>query len=385
MKNITLQDVDYLRPHDKDAISKYLISEVEKMIEEANEETKLRLGNTFDQEEEEEEEEDLLSTLPLPLIRLRVNYSASGKKGASTLDYQVENPRRFSNRFVGRVANTNNVVQFYKKKNTISTIEKKSSNDISFNESDVQRVLNANGGELHVDTLISELLGKMQLSLLPEVGMNEAVKKFVDKDEKAALKEFINNEIKNEVQILSSNKDFLENENIDDFKSLVKEVKKANIVNNSSSLNLKTGEHELSTTERSTEQNIKNLDNIMDDTNDDFKHSFDARLKTSTTEIIATPKRNTKAKKSPISDSIVISEEEDSDEDAIIIDADSSEDNDEDSEFSPRDLSKKGRSEPNEQNHKRTVSQTKAKPKSKTSSKTPKTDVLAQLLARKKR
>jgi double-strand break repair protein MRE11 len=49
--------------------------------------------------------------VPLPLIRLKVEYSApDGGK------FDIENPQRFSNRFVGKVANCSDVVQFYRKK-----------------------------------------------------------------------------------------------------------------------------------------------------------------------------------------------------------------------------------------------------------------------------
>jgi double-strand break repair protein MRE11 len=49
--------------------------------------------------------------IPLPLIRLKIEYSApDGGK------FDVENPQRFSNRFVGKVANCSDVVQFYRKK-----------------------------------------------------------------------------------------------------------------------------------------------------------------------------------------------------------------------------------------------------------------------------
>ncbi len=58
------------------------------------------------QDEGEEQEE-----IPLPLVRIRVEYSAP--EGCA---FQVENPQRFSNRFVGQVANVNDVVLFYKKK-----------------------------------------------------------------------------------------------------------------------------------------------------------------------------------------------------------------------------------------------------------------------------
>jgi len=73
---------------------------VNELIEEANKEW-LSI-----QDEEVEDNE-----VPLPLIRLKVEHSApEGQK------FEIENPQRFSNRFVGQVANVNDVIQFYKKK-----------------------------------------------------------------------------------------------------------------------------------------------------------------------------------------------------------------------------------------------------------------------------
>ncbi|CAI4048726.1 hypothetical protein SKDZ_13G3500 [Saccharomyces kudriavzevii ZP591] len=221
MRSISLQDVPHLRPHDKDATSKYLIEQVEGMINEANEETKRKLGD--------DAEGDMIAELPKPLIRLRVDYSAPFNK-QSTIDYQVENPRRFSNRFVGRVANGNNVVQFYKRRPPVAKSKKPGLNRTNISDRDVEKLFNESGGELEVQTLVDDLLNKMQLSLLPEVGLNEAVKKFVDKDEKSALKEFISHEISNEVDILSTNDEFLRTEDTEEMKALIKQVKRANSV-----------------------------------------------------------------------------------------------------------------------------------------------------------
>ena len=58
-----------------------------------------------------QDEEVAPEHIPLPLVRLKIEYSApDGGK------FDVENPQRFSNRFVGKVANSNDVVQFYRKK-----------------------------------------------------------------------------------------------------------------------------------------------------------------------------------------------------------------------------------------------------------------------------
>ena len=53
------------------------------------------------------------ATAPLPLVRLRVEYTPPAD---TTSSWDCENPQRFSNRFQGRVANVNDVVQFHRRK-----------------------------------------------------------------------------------------------------------------------------------------------------------------------------------------------------------------------------------------------------------------------------
>jgi double-strand break repair protein MRE11 len=93
--------------NNREKITKLLIQQVDEMIDQANQDW-LALQ---DEPEDEIEEEDR----PLPLIRLKVDYSAP--EGGN---FDVENPQRFSNRFVGRVANINDVVSFHRKKPSAS-------------------------------------------------------------------------------------------------------------------------------------------------------------------------------------------------------------------------------------------------------------------------
>lgn len=82
-------------------LTRRLMAIVDEMIAEANEEwQELHRG-------------DPNAEQPLPLIRLKVEYTAP--EGGN---FDIENPQRFSNRFVGRVANTNDVVYFHRKKTT---------------------------------------------------------------------------------------------------------------------------------------------------------------------------------------------------------------------------------------------------------------------------
>ncbi|AGO10952.1 AaceriAFR553Cp [[Ashbya] aceris (nom. inval.)] len=209
MEDISLKDVEGLKPHDKEAIAKYLVEQVERLIERARTMCIERLRAARREEDSE---------VMLPLIRLRVNYSAGPD---APMDYQVENPRRFSNRFVGKVANANNVVHFYKRRQARGGGQKV---DAAVDLDSLVDYSNQTS-DLEVQTLVRDLLTDMNLSLLPEIGLNEAVRKFVDKDEKNALKQFIDHEVDHEVKVLATSKEVLQTDNIDDLKKLVKQVR----------------------------------------------------------------------------------------------------------------------------------------------------------------
>ncbi|KOG97554.1 MRX complex nuclease subunit [Saccharomyces eubayanus] len=390
MRSISLQDVPHLRPHDKDVTSKYLIEQVEEMIEEANEETKRKLGDDADG--------DMISELPKPLIRLRVDYSAPPNK-QSPIDYQVENPRRFSNRFVGRVANGNNVVQFYKRRSPATRSKNLGLNGTNISDRDVEKLLNESGGELEVQTLVNDLLNKMQLSLLPEVGLNEAVKKFVDKDEKTALKEFISHEISNEVDILSTNNEFLQTEDTEEMKALIKQVKRANSVrpatpmeNDEASLSLdnnRLSSFQPSNELRRDKPSSTAQSHVSKEAEVDRTKEFESVKPTKKTRSTRTVRRK---KTAAPSDSIVISDAEnefEDDNDARVDDVDVDEDDiimvstdEEDASYgliSGRKTKRKSRSPAGTK-----ASSTRGKGRAK-ATRTPKTDILGSLLAKKRK
>jgi double-strand break repair protein MRE11 len=95
-----LKDV-WRKDDNRTVITRHLIDIVEKLIADAKSEW------LACQDEDDDEELEA----PLPLIRLRVEYTAP--EGGR---YDCENPQRFSNRFQGKVANVSDVIQFYRKK-----------------------------------------------------------------------------------------------------------------------------------------------------------------------------------------------------------------------------------------------------------------------------
>ncbi|SPO03624.1 probable recombinational repair protein mus-23 [Cephalotrichum gorgonifer] len=125
---------------------------------------------------------------PLPLIRLKVEYTA-GEGGR----FDCENPQRFSNRFVGKVANTNDVVYFYRKKS--STKRNNATDDVP------KEALEALGADtIKVDRLVREFLAAQSLKILPQAPFGDAVNQFVTKDDKHAMETFVSESLAGQVK-----------------------------------------------------------------------------------------------------------------------------------------------------------------------------------------
>ncbi|KAF3915453.1 hypothetical protein ABW21_db0200362 [Orbilia brochopaga] len=122
--------------------------------------------------------------VPLPLIRLRVEYTATDGK------FEVENPQRFSNRFVGKVANTHDVVQFYRKK----VAPTRKANDGGVAEGDAEAILAQYGGaveNIRVENFVKEYLTAQSLNILPQNALGNAVGRYIDKGDIHAVEQFL--------------------------------------------------------------------------------------------------------------------------------------------------------------------------------------------------
>lgn len=145
------------------AIQSFCCEKIEEMLDSAERE---RLGNPQQPEK--------------PLIRLRVDYSG-GFEPFSVL--------RFSQKFVDRVANPKDIVHFFRRRE-----QKPSAGE----EVSIGRLLArpAEGtATLRVEDLVKQYFQtaekNVQLSLLTERGMGEAVQEFVDKEERDAIAELV--------------------------------------------------------------------------------------------------------------------------------------------------------------------------------------------------
>ncbi|MCJ1404360.1 meiotic recombination [Xylographa trunciseda] len=164
-------------------LTAHLVSIVDRLIEQAKEEW-------METQEETDLDEELEA--PLPLVRLRVEYSAPDGG-----NFDCENPQRFSNRFVGKVANVNDVVQFYRKKTGAA---RNAQGGAELPEESIMAQLSIDS--VKVEKLVREFLSAQSLTILPQNSFGDAVSLFVDKDDKHAMELFVNESLTNQIKNL---------------------------------------------------------------------------------------------------------------------------------------------------------------------------------------
>ncbi|KAF5208573.1 putative double-strand break repair protein [Clavispora lusitaniae] len=163
MRDISLQREHFVEgPASKRDIADFLVSQVEEMIEQAKQDE--------ENEEQDETHEKTSSENMLPLIRLRVDHTG---------DYEVENARRFSNRFVGRVANVNDILLYHQKKASRQPQRKLA-------EPQAREPSNVS-----IQQLLQSVLGDSSLFLVAEDRIFDATKKFIEQDDKEVLAEYV--------------------------------------------------------------------------------------------------------------------------------------------------------------------------------------------------
>ncbi|KAL8987512.1 MAG: hypothetical protein Q9177_003282 [Variospora cf. flavescens] len=186
MKEIVLseeKDIKKLARKDdhRAELTRHLITVVDELIEQAKAEWR-----------ETQDDDDPDEDAPKPLIRLRVEYSAPGGG-----NYDCENPQRFSNRFVEKVANVNDVIQFYRKKSSGSRQTKDAAN---MPEDSVLAQLAIDS--VRIEKLVREFLQAQKLTILPQNSFGDAVSQFVDKDDRHAMETFVQYSLKSQVKHL---------------------------------------------------------------------------------------------------------------------------------------------------------------------------------------
>lgn len=191
---------DFVLAQDKDAVkiakkdehkselTRLLMAKVEGLIEQAQADwLEAQEGGARDGDEG-------IPEAPLPLIRLRVDTTPP----ESGIKFDCENPQRFSNRFMGRVANTNDVIQFHQKKKAAASRTNQKPADVD------PEVMSAMQGldTIKVDKLVREFLEAQSLTILPQNYFGDAVSQYVDKNDHHAMEEFVKVSLKSQMKQL---------------------------------------------------------------------------------------------------------------------------------------------------------------------------------------
>lgn len=160
-----------INPQDIKSIEKYLCNKIDELIEVAKQEWVERQGASYNPE---------TSVIPLPLVRLKVDYSNG---------FTSFNPHRFGHLFVGKLANPKDVILFYRKR-------VKAANEpiLKPQQQQLSRALAAASPEernaFRMEDLVKDYLSVQNLDLFPQNEFGDSVKIFVEKDDKDSIEEY---------------------------------------------------------------------------------------------------------------------------------------------------------------------------------------------------
>ncbi|OAP57347.1 DNA repair protein (mre11) [Fonsecaea erecta] len=167
-------------------LTRHMIKIVDGLIEQARQEW-------LEAQEERQYPDEEPEECPLPLIRLRVETTSADGVGK----FDIENPQRFSNRFIDKVANTNDVVQFHvKKKNAVA----RAARDAQADKEIMAKLQSLE--TIRVDKLVREFLQAQSLTILPQNYFGDAVNQYVEKDDKHAMELFVNESLADQIKHL---------------------------------------------------------------------------------------------------------------------------------------------------------------------------------------
>ncbi|KAG2949084.1 Double-strand break repair protein [Phytophthora cactorum] len=210
MGEVILSEIEELEPNDPDVterIGEYLEGRVIELLNEAEFEQQERLRERALEREQRQQE----SPFPLPevgngeedkelvLIRLRVEHTG----------FPVLVNQRFGAKFVGKVANPNDILLFYRrKKDRINASDKKASMELEKSLSG-RPVRPTPLAAVTIEDILSEQLcaPERKLVLLPEAQLGIALEKFTLKNNSSAIQEFVDSILDETQRELSSKSD----------------------------------------------------------------------------------------------------------------------------------------------------------------------------------
>ncbi|KAI8920697.1 Metallo-dependent phosphatase-like protein [Entophlyctis helioformis] len=163
MDEVVLERVPDLYPKDLTAVNEFLHGKVAEMIELA----RIRWAELNPDEPPD--------NFPKPLIRLKVEYSGG---------FTTFNPQRFGQHFIDKVANPKEILHFYRKRTSVRPKRVNVSEPL-------QPMLPDEMDAVTIEDLVLQYLDAQKLEILPENELQDAVLNQVEKNDKDAVRSFI--------------------------------------------------------------------------------------------------------------------------------------------------------------------------------------------------
>jgi double-strand break repair protein MRE11 len=168
-------------------LTKFIHREIDQMIEEAKEDWIEQQGDEFDES----------TKIPLPLLRLRVDYSAPDG-GA----FDLENSRRITNEYIQKVANHEEIILPHQKKKS------RKATKVDMPAEPVVESITLDADQ--VDKYVQEVLSGQSLKILPRNAFGDAVKHFVERSDTRAIDIFATHSKDKQVEHMMSLQEFEE-------------------------------------------------------------------------------------------------------------------------------------------------------------------------------
>ncbi|KAG7579944.1 hypothetical protein FFLO_00152 [Filobasidium floriforme] len=157
----------------------------------------------------------------LPLIRLRVE--TTGAK-------ELTNGPRIGSDFKERVANPKDVIQYHKKKAFVSKKDRVTADQPDLDEMDEDGLLSSSGtgegpSKIRMGELVKKYLQAQTLEVLGEDDLEDAVTRYVDKDDTDAIKDFVKETLEGMTGGLKKNESNVDYDDMSTFKQLIQDQK----------------------------------------------------------------------------------------------------------------------------------------------------------------
>ncbi|GJQ11504.1 hypothetical protein GpartN1_g3295.t1 [Galdieria partita] len=203
MKHIRLEEEKSLENANKDQIEDFLVKYVDKLLTNTEADFYYTLKDL---------EDDMIidPRLKQPLVRLRVEYT--------NLHTSIS-PQRFGQHFVGKIANSSEILKFQRKSN-------RKHKDVGGNASlESLQYKRDTLDELSVLGLIQKTLDtNSSLSILPVADLNSALEQFVFKSETSAIPDFVESYLAKVKKAILAKKEYLKDLNDEDIQSVCREL-----------------------------------------------------------------------------------------------------------------------------------------------------------------